>query len=72
MQVGDLVKLSSYGESSVDPRWDFCGGWGIVTKVHGPSDKYPIHAHWYKKNGKEFGDATFHPRELKSYKPDKK
>ena len=71
MKIGDLIQLSSYGEAR-NHNWDFWGGWGIITKIHGPSSKYPIHAYWYKKNGKELSGATFHQREIKRYKPDKK
>tara|TARA_R100000406_G_C3077356_1_gene115922 strand:- start:448 stop:696 length:249 start_codon:yes stop_codon:yes gene_type:complete len=68
MKIGDLIQLSSYGEAR-NHNWDFWGGFGIITKVHGPSSKYPIHAYWYGKCGKEIDMATFHPREIKKYKP---
>ena len=71
MQVGDLVQLSSYGESR-QHNMDCHGGWGFIVKVHRFGSQYPIVAHWYKANGSELSAMRFHRRELKKFKPDKK
>ena len=71
MQVGDLVKLSSYGESR-QHNMDCYGGWGFVKQVYNENSKYPILAHWYKANGSELDSMRFHRRELKKFKADKK
>ena len=68
MQVGDLVKLSSYGKNR-QHNADCWGGWGLITKVESGHLKYPIKTHWYKRDGSELSGMNFHPRELKKYKP---
>ena len=69
MKVGDLVQLSSYGESR-QHNMDCYGGWGFVVAIH-PDTQYPIVTHWYKTNGSELDAMRFHRRELKRFKADK-
>ena len=71
MQVGDLVKLSAYGEAR-QHNSGCHGGWGFVIEVGESYAKYPIQCQWYRANGKEEGTMRFHRRELRKYKPDKK
>ena len=70
MKVGDLVKLSSYGGKR-SHNADCWGGWGFITEIMPNSHrhKYAIITHWYKANGKELSRMSFHPRELKRFKP---
>jgi len=72
MKVGDLVQLSSYGEAR---QHNSCcvGSWGFIVEIREHYSKYPIKAHWHRWNDKgEGGMMSFHPRELKRFKPDKK
>ena len=69
MKVGDLVKLSAYGEAR-DHNWDAWGGWGIITRIE-HRHAYPFVTLWYKKNGKELRGLAFARKDLKKYKPDK-
>ena len=71
MKVGDLVQLSSYGNSR-NQNMDAYGGFGFIREVYKGDTKYPILTHWYKANGSELDGFRFHPRELKKFKPDKK
>jgi uncharacterized protein YodC (DUF2158 family) len=68
MKVGDLVKLSSYGKNR-QHNADCWGGWGFITEIFSSHLKYPIRTHWYKRDGSELSGMSFHPRELKKYKP---
>ncbi len=71
MKIGDLVQLSSYGESR-NQNADCYHGWGFVREVYKGDTRYPILVHWYKANGSEFCGMRFHRRELKKFKADKK
>ena len=70
MKVGDLVQLSAYGEAR-SQNYSARGGFGIVTKFHGHRLQYPWSVLWYYRHGGEC-PMSFHKRELKKYKPDKK
>ena len=65
-RVGDLIQLSAYGKNSEQNESESFDGneIGLVIKIDGSRDKYPILVQWVNRDG--FNVATrFFFRELK-------
>ncbi len=66
MQIGDLVKLSAYGDKS-NQNYRARGGYGLIVKKLAVYSHYPYKVLWYLANGNETM-LRFHRRELKRFK----